>query len=222
MKQIQTMNRKQETLRRRESLHSEMDWVVVAYLVVIAVALPLLSLQFLDSLTLMDREIQNHIWRGRALFWTRWSAVPLFAISSYAVARFGIQGIYLALFGIFVTLFVAFNFKADNIRSGTFDYLEESRWIWMTPVLIGWGVGTLLGFVRSRFAKSELKLQRPSLVWIWLILLGAAAYVAYKEAVLHPTTEWSEFAPTRHLSLLFIAFMLAAFLSVAEFKRRKL
>ncbi|HWP30479.1 MAG TPA: hypothetical protein VNK96_01955 [Fimbriimonadales bacterium] len=221
MKQVRTLSTKQKSLHRKESLKKEMDWVDAAYLVVIAVALPLLALQFLDSLTLFGVHVQNDIWRGRIIFWARWLAVPLFAISSYAVARLGIQGIYLALFGIFITLFVVFNFRADFIREGTFDHFEESRWIWMTPVLIGWVLGVLLGLLHLWLAKTKPELRRPSLVWIWLILLGIASYVAYEEAVIRPTTEWSPFAPTRHLGLLFITLMLAIFLSVAEFKRRK-
>lgn len=222
MKQVRTLNSVQKSLHGKKSLRTEMDWVNAAYLVVIAVALPLLSIQLLDSLNLFGIHIQDDIWRGRIIFWARWLAVPLFAISSYAVARFGIQGIYLALFGIFVTLFVVFNFRAGFIREGTFDYFEENRWIWMTPVLSGWVVGVLLGLLHLGLAKTEPQLRRPSLVWVLPILLGIASYMAYEEAVIRPTIEWSPFAPTRHLGLLFITFMLAIFLSVAEFKRRKL
>lgn len=216
MKQTRRIHGRQDSLR-----HFESDWTELAYFLVIAVALPLLFIQLLDSLNLIGVGIQNDLWRGRFLIWVRWLAVPLFAISSYAVARAGYQGAYLALFGMLATLFVVFNFKADFIRSGTFDFFEESRWIWMTPVLIGWISGVLLGLLRSRRVKTEFVLRRPSLVWIWLILLGAASYLAYEEAVVRPTTEWSAFAPTRHLGLLFITLLLAIFLAAAEYKRRK-
>lgn len=122
-------------------------------------------------------------------------------------------------FGFLISLLVVFNFRAEHIRSGTFDFFEQTRWTWLTPVAIGLALGSaaglLAGFRRSQ--RYALGIRRPHLYWAWPGLLLIFAWVAYQEATVNPIHSWSAFAPTRHLALLSIAAVLVVLLGLAEY-----
>lgn len=199
---------------------SYMDWPYVGFLIVFAVALPVIVLQFMNSLDLRLVHVRDDRLRGLFLMTSRWSAVPLFAFASYFVSRVSIQGLYLSVFGLLISLIIEFNFRGANIRDGTFDFYEANRWFWLTPVAIGFSIGCVVGIVRFLVKSSNVRLPHSYFAGLCVFLVFVAAVVSYIEIVTwNPASFTSAFAPTRHLALAVLGVILSFIFLAAELKR---
>ena len=200
------------------SSESLWDWPLVAYSFVLAIALPMATLEVLDVVRTVVAYFSE--FRGKGLFVTtiqNFALLPAFAICAYLPSRRGSQGAYLAALGAFVSVIVCFNFRGVYVRFGTFDRFGYSYWVWMKFLFLGTGGGVLAGLIRNK-RKPLTSINRPGLYWIspvFLMLMGAASYVIGKRY-----QEDSMWVPTRFYALIAVGALLLTGWAVAEGFRR--
>jgi len=180
------------------------DWQVPSVLpaVLFAVAFPVVVFELNDALLLWITYWEDNQKRGLGLNALNWSSVPACLIFAHTLSRRGLQGVYLAIFGLLLALFVVQNCRSYVIRFGTFDLWQDNRWIWLTPVTVGTITGLLTGFL---WPWPQRSFAQPLVVVLWTSTLAITSLgVTFAICVVH-SSDWSAFVPARHIIELMIA-----------------
>lgn len=115
----------------------------------------------------------------------------------YYLSRRGLQGLYLAAFGVILSILIAYQFRSEYIRVGTFDDWQGRANSWLTPLVALSLIGGVVGIILS-YSRPVSWARKPIRACVGLlVVLTALTAISFYDCYVHPRTTDSMFAATR-------------------------